>query len=523
MNKLKKSLGIEVEETPMPQNGKYQPPQTPETSGEDIDREYRANLKTLKTKQKTIKFPIDAFPPRTRDILKCFALCDGFPIEFYGINALTAVASLLGVAFKARYRQGHEHFPILYSILVGDSSAGKSMSMKPVFSPIYKFEKDYNDAHIAALENWRNDCFEAKMTDAKAKLPDEPVQHEIVMDNATLEALVKTMYRNPRGLLYMQEEVLAWIKNMNAYRSGSDEQFWLKDWDAAFVKITRNGAETMTIRNPNATVVGGIQPALVHQLLSDGKGGSGFSARLLFAYPEDTIAPYDSDSYPSSPVTEAWYNILKFIHKLPNRILPPKTIIEKPIVEACTIDCTDAAKAVYKAYFNKLTDESNAADDDRIKSLLGKLKSYTMRFSLILEMLKVAESQLSPPQTEPKPTQKDDVWDKGEDTPSVSFAKWEDLEANIKISEDSMKSAVKFTEYFKMTGIKVLDRLETPVDALKAEQQAWYRALPMGGLSFTNSVKSAEKAGFSKATANRLLNNPILFKKVGDVYERRIA
>jgi hypothetical protein len=37
------------------------------------------------------------------------------------------------------------------------------------------------------------------------------------------------------------------------------------------------------------------------------------------------------------------------------------------------------------------------------------------------------------------------------------------------------------------------------------------------------AIISAEKIGFSKATANRLLNNTLLFKKNGDLYERKIS
>jgi hypothetical protein len=273
----------------------------------------------------------------------------------------------------------------------------------------------------------------------------------------------------------------------------------------------------MSIENPNASVIGGIQPALLHELLSDGKGDSGFSARILFAYPDETHAPHDREMIPDTSVYDNWEKIVKWIHKLPDRIMLPKNVKQKPIVEdAVTIDCTDEAKSVYKAYFNKLADHINAADDDRIKSMLGKMQAYCMRFALIIEMMDRAcqyadlDSVTAPPSTNPN-----DVWD----TPSVvgeskTFARWEDVEKEIQITGASMRAARVLTDYFIETGRKVLSRLETPVESLRPEQQAWYKALPVGeAFRFVTAKESAEKVKLPPATFKRLLNRQDLFSR----------
>jgi hypothetical protein len=288
-DKLKKALGIAPsgEIAPPQYNGKQQAQQPfeAETSSDDIATLARQELAKAK-KESKLEFPVSAFPQRVQEIINCFQSCDGYPIEYYYTNAIVAIGSLLGVAYKARYRRGHEHYPIFYAALVGNSSAGKGRSMKPIFSSLFRIEKGYRDSFNAAMEKWQN---EVLFLDKKEKVPAKPAMREIIMDNATLESLIRTMYRNPRGLLLNQEELLAWLKSMNAYRSGSDEQFWLKNWDAAFVKITRSSTETMSIENPNCSVIGGIQPSLLHELLADGKGDSGFSARILFAYPRKQL------------------------------------------------------------------------------------------------------------------------------------------------------------------------------------------------------------------------------------------
>jgi hypothetical protein len=457
----------------------------------EIEKRYKKNLKQFKNEAKN-DFPIDAFPAQIAAIIQAFQKADGYPMDYYGTNALVAISALLGVAYKAQYRQGHEHFPILYAVLVGDSSAGKSVSAKRFFQPLFDIEKKAADEYHVKLNDWYQESLSEKETSPK------PKRKELIIDNSTLEALIRAMYHNPRGILYLQEEVLAWIKNMNSYRSGSDEQFWLKNWDSAFVKYNRVSGDIITIAHPNATVIGGVQPGVIHQLLGGDKNITGFSARLIFAYPVDTKAPYDSDDYPSDEMIAHWQQIVTYVDSLPNRIDAGKTYNNIPVVDYVPVKCSKEAKKIYKKAINELTDNINDTDNDQLKSIYGKMKSYMIRFALILEVMRSAEEQ-------------------------IRYSTWQDIENHLYISQNSMDGAYKLMKYYKHNSEKVLQRLETPVDALKTEQQAWYRALPIGGIFWKVAILSAEKIGFSKATANRLLNNSLLFKKNGDLYERRIS
>jgi Protein of unknown function (DUF3987) len=464
---------------------------------ENASKNYQKKLKSLKGKDKN-DFPIDAFPEKTREIIKGFQIVDGYPLDFYAANAMVVISSLLGVGFKAQYKKGHEHFPILYMILVGDSSAGKSVSAKGLFNPLMDLEKEASQKFHVDISRWHNETLQIKDPKEREQVP-KPKRKELVLDNSTMEAMIRTMHRNPRGIMYLQEEVLAWIKNMNSYRSGSDEQLWLKNFDGGFYKYSRvAGDQTITIEHLNASVVGGIQPGVIHHLLGNEKSVSGFSARLLFSYPFQTVAPYDSDLEVSAELTNNWLKIVKYVDKLPNRIDAGKSENELPIVEQVAIKCTDEGKLLYKKVLNELTDEINATDTDELKSMYGKLKSYTIRFALILEVLRCAEQE-------------------------IAFKNWEDLEKNLKIGHESMDGAYQLMKYFKITGERVLQRVETPVNALKNEQQAWYKSLPIGGITWAEAVKFAKSSGLSESTTQRMLNNPILFKKLGNIYERKFA
>jgi Protein of unknown function (DUF3987) len=463
----------------------------------NASKSYQKKLKLLKGKDKN-EFPINAFPEKTRNIINGFQAVDGFPLDFYAGNAMVVVSSLLGVGFKAQYKKGHEHFPILYMILVGDSSVGKSVSSKNLFKPLMDIEKESSQKYHVQITQYHNQTVNIKDPAERDAVP-KPKRKELILDNSTMEALIRTMHRNPRGILYLQEEVIAWIKNMNSYRSGSDEQLWLKNFDGSFFKYSRvSGDNTIAIDHLNATVVGGIQPGVIHHLLGNEKNLSGFSARLLFMYPFQTVAPYDSDLEVSDDLTNSWLKIVKYIDNLPNRIEAGKSEKDLPVIEQVTIKCTDEAKALYKKISNELTDEINATDLDELKSMYGKLKSYTMRFALLLEVLRCAEQE-------------------------IVFKKWEDVESRLKIGSDSMEGAYQLMKYFKVTGERVLQRVETPVNALKIDQQAWYKSLPIGGITWAEAVKFAKECKLSESTTQRLLNNSALFKKLGGIYERKFA
>jgi hypothetical protein len=218
-------------------------------------------------------------------------------------------------------------------------------------------------------------------------------------------------------------------------------------------------------------------------------------------------------------VYDNWHNIIEWIDELPNRIALPTTENEKAQVEdAVCIDCTDEAKAIYRAFFNKCADHINAAEDDRVKSMMGKMQVYCMRFALVLEMLdraslcaKKETPQYVPVAVEPKAEDPNNIWD----AKIIGYGKdWQLVEKEIQITAKNMQGAKALTEYFIETGKKVLNRLETPVETLKPEQKAWYKALPQGeAFRFVVAKESAAKVKLPEATFKRLLNRPDLFTR----------
>ena len=49
------------------------------------------------------------------------------------------------------------------------------------------------------------------------------------ISDATIEALTSLLQKQPQGVLFIQDELIAWVKGMNQYRqgNGSDMEKWL--------------------------------------------------------------------------------------------------------------------------------------------------------------------------------------------------------------------------------------------------------------------------------------------------------
>ena len=115
---------------------------------------------------------------------------------------------------------------------------------------------------------------------------DQPfVPSQLVVADATIEALADVVAGNPRGVILWRDELAAWLANLGRYANGgSDRAQWLEAGAAAGVTINRRSrAQPMHLANFPVSVIGSIQP----NRLAEAFVGSddGMSARFLYTWP----------------------------------------------------------------------------------------------------------------------------------------------------------------------------------------------------------------------------------------------
>ena len=196
---------------------------------------------------------------------------------------------------------------MLFRSLVGSPSSGKSPALASVRQLVGEIERQRRDGdpqrraeHASRLEEtklaeerWQRICTQA--ADAGDPLPPRPVLAEleesfvpsqIVVADATMEALADVVQGNPRGVVLWRDELTAWLANLGRYASGgSDRAHWLEAWSAAGVTVNRRSRKApMHLPHFPVSVVGSIQPDRLAEVFQG--GDDGMAARFLYAWPE---------------------------------------------------------------------------------------------------------------------------------------------------------------------------------------------------------------------------------------------
>lgn len=454
-------------------------------------------------------FPLDCLPPRIEEFVKAYMTTFRVPADHYALAILTAAGAAVGNSARIDDR-GSYHPAVLYACLVDVPGSGKTPTIKTVLRPFRRLEEEARRSHALAVAIAKEEAKEDKKG-TPAKLP-PPLEY--LVGDFTLEALVDTLEANPRGALAWSDEIEGFISSMDKYRNGKggDGPFWLSAFTGETYKNNRRNRERpVYLPRVFCPFIGGIQPGLLSRFGDDSRDSSGFLARVLFTIPPLQPKQHYHNHRPDRMHQEHWESVIRKIVKV-----EPREVNREQ--DAATfhvpheVPMSEGAKSAYEGFFNGLADQINTLDsgDEVKRSTLVKFETHCLRFALILHFLEWASSAPTP-----ESHQTSDMWMAAGAITSKEIAKQP-------ISLDTMRRAVRISEYFMATGLEVVGRLAGPVQMLADEQRIWYEELPED-LSKAHAVQTGEAAGISERTIKRLLSNKTLFarQKRGH-YERLI-
>lgn len=252
-------------------------------------------------------FPLQLLPDEWRQWIDDTAQSVGAPVDYVAQGVFAAVAALCGAGVRIRVTPGWSESLVLWLALVGAPSSGKSPALSSVREQLAQIEEGVREGdehrrsqHAAKLEDariandrWRDECETAANQGRPVPLRpleagfDRPfVPSQIVVADATMEALADVVAGNPRGVILWRDELAAWLANLGRYASGgSDRAHWLEAWAAAGITVNRRSrGEPLQLPKFPVSVVGSVQP----DRLAEAFRGSddGMAARFLYAWPE---------------------------------------------------------------------------------------------------------------------------------------------------------------------------------------------------------------------------------------------
>lgn len=197
-------------------------------------------------------FPINILGPFWSEWCQEVAAGANAPVDYVAASLITVAGALIGNARVIKVGNWSEP-PILWTVLIGNPSSGKSPALDPLLGII---------ARLEAMLSCETD--------------------KIVIDDATVKAMAEIAAKNPKGLLLFRDELSGW---WSTFRQHGGESTWLQAFGARPHTVNRAKDPPIHIPRLAVSVIGGSQPDMVRGFI-EGKTNGGFASRWLFVSPE---------------------------------------------------------------------------------------------------------------------------------------------------------------------------------------------------------------------------------------------
>jgi len=338
-----------------------------------------------KINQADLIFPIDIFPDSIQNYISlCNKTLDS-SIDYMGCSFMWLSSVVIGNSLQMQVKSGWIEIVTLWISIVGKAGLGKTPSIHNIIFPLMKTNNREIKAYIKA-----NDKYQAykSLEKKEQNLTEEikkPVKNQFIVNDITLEALVDLHEESDNSVGVFKDELAGWFKDMNKYRAGSDLEFWLSSWSGKSVSLNRKTAKSAFVEKPLIPVLGGIQPSILNIFYTEENKDNGFMDRMLLSFPELEIEKYNDSEIPTDIID--WYSdsIIGFYDSVKNQVLQRGFEQEiEPIIATFSLD----AKTEWIRIFNEITSIQNSDEENEyMKSMLPKQKSYIPRFALIINTI----------------------------------------------------------------------------------------------------------------------------------------
>ncbi len=391
------------------------------------------------------RLPIEGLPYQVQNIVTTYAKALNCPVEFVVGAAMAAAAQAAGNRFVWSNGQ-YTCYPQFYTALLGDSTANKTTSIRAMMKPLEQADRQ-------AFNDWQQATADKK-NDEKARTP-----YQIgLLQDYTLEAYQDALKFNPNGVTALADEILTFFGNLNKYRGGADEKFFLSAFaNYSDYKKTRRGAGLDLIPHPIVRIIGGIQP----EVLQPTFGGStmladGMLPRFLwYAVPEDFRFDESGTTTTTYFVEADWNSII-------SRLLNHQDIVR--------LDFDNEAQQLYTAY---KIEHSKAKNRKTLygyeAAVCGKLEIYAIIWAMTSRILRYAAEEA-------------------------------ETDFTLTIQGYDMQHSLKCMDYFQQTAMRVYHTITD--GSLNLKPSDCIRGL---GDLIKNQSQFAESIGYSQQYVSKVL------------------
>lgn len=370
----------------MKANGYYNHPRFPLEAGCGLIEEDSIAFTSDSGKTtETPSFPLEIFPKAIRDIIEAIEEYENYNVDFSSASFLTVFAAAMGNTWSVRFMTGWVSRPIIYVVLVGSPSCGKTPPLQQAVTPLLKLDGEYDMIYCKEMETYRQwERMSAKQRE-KHSLPEAmkmPQRKCHVVVDSTVEALIGALRDNPRGVLIYKDEIDSLLSNFNRY-NGSDEGYFLSLFSGTPFKYSRkSNNEHIFLANPYCSIIGTTQPGRLGEQFGGKRMMNGFSSRFLKVYPEIDKMPSWNDTAMPDSVLEEWGRIIRKVVTV-----TPSTDQEGKATSIELLFSQEAKLRVIQ-WKDEVNNKAYAeTDSDAVRALCGKLETYLVRFCLVIQIM----------------------------------------------------------------------------------------------------------------------------------------
>lgn len=280
-------------------------------------------------------FPMDALPYAFAPWVHDSAERMHCPPDFVAVPLLVAAASLVArrVGIRPERRTDWLERGNLWALIVGRPGMMKSPAMSQALAPIARLEAQAAEAFNIQAEQYRAEAMagklraEANVKAARAKLKsnsgadvaalltadsekDEPTRRRYVVNDLTYEKLGEILSANPDGVLSVRDEIRGLLMSLSREEAAPARAFYLQAWSGGAYTFDRIGRGTVTVDDARLSIIGGIQPGPLAELVRQARRGDaddGMIERFLISWPDSPGEWREVDRWPDSNAKrQAW-------------------------------------------------------------------------------------------------------------------------------------------------------------------------------------------------------------------------
>jgi hypothetical protein len=266
----------------------------------------------------------EAFAPWVRDVAERMHC----PPDFVAVPLLVAAASLVARRVRIAPQRRTDWFESgnLWALIVGRPGWMKSPAMSQALAPMDRLEARAAEAFNAQAAQHQAEAMAAKLrTEANVKAAraalkkdggadvsallaaddegEAPTRRRYVVNDLTYEKLGEILAANPDGVLSVRDEMRGLLLSLAREECAPARAFYLQAWSGGRYTFDRIGRGTVTVDDARLSIIGGIQPGPLSELVLQARRGAaddGMIERFLIAWPDAPGEWREVDRWPDS-------------------------------------------------------------------------------------------------------------------------------------------------------------------------------------------------------------------------------